>query len=186
MSGTPSIPLVLVLLGMSIGCGRPPDFERMRRQPRLDPYEASRVFSDGTAMRVPPQGTVPHAAGTSSGPLTTGLERGSPIRDLPLPITPDLVVLGQHHYEIFCAVCHGAEGSGRAVMSANMPGVPPPALPAARMAAYPAGYLFQLIAHGKNRMPSYEWALPPADRWAVIAYLQQRQQASAPPPGSAR
>ena len=181
MRSVRSIPLLIALLGTGIGCsGGPPDFERMRRQPRVDPYEASRVFADGIAMRVPPGGTVPHSAGTPLGPVTTGLERGSPVRNVPLPITPDLIALGQHHYEIFCAVCHGADGSGHSVMSANMPGLPPPALPRVRAAAYPAGYLFQVVTHGKNRMPSYEWALPPADRWAVIAYLQRPQQTASP------
>lgn len=187
MRRVPSSVVVAALLGMSVGCsGRPPDFERMRQQPRVDPYESSRVFTDGSAMRVPPRGTVPHSPGTSSSVLTTGLERASPVRDVALPVTPDLVARGQHQYEIFCAVCHGSDGSGRAVMSANMPGIPPPALPTVRMTADPAGYLFQVITHGKNRMPGYDWALPPADRWALIAYLRASRQGSASPTGPAR
>lgn len=168
----------------SVGCSRRlPDFERMRQQQRTDPYEASAVFSDGMAMRVPPTATVPRDARDMPAAVATGLEGGAPVRDIPIPVTPGLVVLGQHHFEIFCAVCHGADGSGGAVMAANMPGKRPPSLLTPTAAAYPAGYLYDVISRGRNRMPAYDWAVPPAERWAVIAYVRALQRSTASPEG---
>jgi len=160
--------IVLAIAFAAIGCAgigcsrRLPDFERMRQQQRTDPYEGSRVFSDGMAMRVPPSGTVAHEA-----------------PDMPIVVTPDVIALGQHQFDVFCAVCHGPDGSGRSVMAANMPGNPPPSLQAPPVAAHSSADAFAVISRGRNRMPAYDWALPPAERWAVIAYMRTLQIAAA-------
>jgi mono/diheme cytochrome c family protein len=62
-------------------------------------------------------------------------------------------------------------------MAENMPGGPPPSLLAPDAAAQPSGDVFAVISAGKKRMPSYAWALPAAERWAVIAYLRALQRA---------
>jgi mono/diheme cytochrome c family protein len=163
-----------------LGCSSQlPDFERMRQQQRTDPYEGSRVFSDGLAMRVPPTGTVPYDPAPHSIAVTTGLDRGAHVHDIPVPVTADLVAAGKRQFEIFCAVCHGSDASGRSVMARNMPGIPPPSLLTAGAADHPAGYFFELISHGRNRMPAYDWALPPLDRWGVVAYLRTLQASAA-------
>jgi mono/diheme cytochrome c family protein len=171
------------LLALIPACGggrEAPDFERMRQQQRLDPYEASTLFADGMAMRTPPAGTVPHESSAASPAIATGVDRGAPVREIPLAITPELLASGQHHFDIYCAVCHGADGAGRSVMAENMPGGPPPSLLTPEVAADPAGHLFAVISDGQKRMPSYGWALPPADRWAVVAYLRALQRARSP------
>jgi mono/diheme cytochrome c family protein len=132
------------------------DFERMRQQQRADAYEASTFFSDGKVMRTPPAGTVAHDGQETSPPAPT----------------PAVLAAGRHHFEIHCAVCHGADGSGRSLMAENMYGSRPPSLLTPAVASQPAGALFELISAGKNRMPSFAWVLPPADRWAVVAYLR--------------
>jgi len=30
--------------------------------------------------------------------------------------------------------------------------------------------------NGQGLMPNYRWQVPPADRWAIIAYVRQLQQ----------
>jgi mono/diheme cytochrome c family protein len=152
----------------------------MRQQQRLDPYEASTLFADGMAMRTPPVGTVPRESSAASPAIATGVDRGAPVREIPLAVTPELVALGRHQFDIYCAVCHGADGSGRSVMAENMPGGPPPSLLAPEVAARPAGHLFAMISRGQKRMPSYAWALSPLDRWGVIAYLRTLQRARSP------
>ena len=58
---------------MALGCNV--DLERMLDQKKAEPFEASAVFSDGKAMRVPPAGTV--AANRQLGPpeLVSGRTR---------------------------------------------------------------------------------------------------------------
>ncbi|HKQ18223.1 MAG TPA: cytochrome c, partial [Candidatus Eisenbacteria bacterium] len=59
-----------------------------------------------------------------------------------------------------------------------------------RILQHADGFLFEIITNGLALMPSYRWAIPPADRWAIIAHvreLQQKRQASATaaPPAAA-
>ena len=136
------------------GCSPSVDFERMRQQPRADPYAANASFADGMAMRVPPPGAVaiePHGEAEDAAH-------------------------GQHPFEVFCAVCHGADGSGRSVMADNMPGTPPPSLLSAQAVALPDSDLFTIVTHGKNRMPPFDWALSAPGRHAIVAYVRALQQ----------
>ena len=174
----------VLAIGPACGGGRESaDLERMRQQQRYDPYEGSALFADGMAMRTPPAGTVPREPRDSPPGVATGVAHGAPVHGVPIAVTPELLAAGRHHFDIYCAVCHGADGSGQSPMAENMPGTPPPSLLTAQVATRPAGELFAVISAGKGRMPSYAWALPPADRWAVIAYLRTLQPAG--PQGAA-
>ena len=33
-----------------------------------------------------------------------------------------------------------------------------------------------MITNGQGLMPAYRWPIPPADRWAIIAYVRELQQ----------
>jgi mono/diheme cytochrome c family protein len=180
-----AIALATAALAFPIACSGAPsrgsaDFERMRQQQRYDPYEASRYFSDGMASRTPPSGTVAYEEGAASSAFATGREHGIPVRQVPAPVTAELLASGARQFAIHCAVCHGADGSGRSLMAENMYGSRPPSLLTPAVAAQPAGALFELISAGKNRMPSFAWALPPADRWAVVAYVRTLSSAQTP------
>jgi hypothetical protein len=82
----------------------------------------------------------------------------------------------------------------------------PPSLHDQRLRDQPVGYYFDVMTRGFGVMPSYAALVPPADRWAIAAYiraLQLSQQAPlaelpptdqqalravptpAPPPGAA-
>jgi mono/diheme cytochrome c family protein len=148
----------------------------MQQQRRADPYEANAFFDNGMVMRTPPAGTVVWDPGGASAVVTTGKIDGTPVADVPVPVTRELIAEGRHEYEIYCAVCHGQDGSGRSIMTPNMPGAPPPPLATDLMAAVPAGHLFEVISKGRNHMPDYGWALSPTERWAIIAYMQVLQR----------
>jgi mono/diheme cytochrome c family protein len=156
------------------------DFERMREQRRADPYEASAYFRDGMVMRRPPAGTVTWEAQDVPPAVATGRVHGAPAVAVPVPVTPQQIAAGRHHYDIHCAVCHGADGSGRSVMADNMPEHRPPSLLSVELAAAPAGHLFEVISSGLEHMPAYGWALSARERWSVVAYVQSLQ-ASHPP-----
>jgi len=173
-----------ILWVVNVGCSREVDFERMRRQQRADPYAASDAFRDGMAMRIPPAGTVP--VGTSGyRALATDVPSGASA-DALLPSSEATIDRGRREFDVFCAVCHGAEGGGQSVMAGNMPGEAPPSLVSGHAAERPPRELFDIISRGRERMPAYDWALPVADRWAVVAYLQTVQRRAALPAAETR
>jgi mono/diheme cytochrome c family protein len=165
-------------------CGRPPegrerrDFERMRQQQRYDAYEASRFFSNGAVVQAPPAHTSARdlfpPSGGSPAPLgfLTGSANGADLDAIPMPIDDRVRSLGAGQFAISCAPCHGAGGYGGGVMAPNMPGKRPPSLRVAPASALSPGMMFKVITEGFGRMPAYGWQMPPAARWAVIAYVK--------------
>src|ERR1043166_6038027 len=95
-------------------------------------------------------------------------------------------VQGQHQFEVFCAVCHGSDGTGQPVMSADMPGPPPPSLLSGSAAERSDTESAAIIANGINRMPGYAWALSAPERAAIVAYMRRLQQSARPAAGAAR
>ena len=176
--------VVLVTSGVAIGaCADRPskhwDWERMRAQPRYEPYGASAYFADGMAMRAPPRGTVP--------------------REVPMAANDSLVVIapsaamlarGSTRFHIFCAVCHGERADGVSIVAHNMDAPKPPSLLTARARGFPPAQVVSIITLGVGRMPSYAAELSIRDRWAVVTYLRdlQRRESSTPadstPPSS--
>ena len=152
------------------------DFERMRQQQRYDDYGESRFFRDGMAMRTPPAGTISREELDLGEAATTGKTNGAYVARVPIAITPDLLVEGAQSFGIYCAVCHGEDASGRSVVGSNMRPVHPPSLLTSSAGSLSPGELFEVITGGRGRMPAYAWAIPPAERWAVIAYLARLKE----------
>jgi hypothetical protein len=54
---------------------------------------------------------------------------------------------------------------------------------------YPDGQIFDVITNGTGLMAGYRWPIPPADRWAIVAYVRglqrERQSRAASAPASA-
>jgi mono/diheme cytochrome c family protein len=151
------------------------DFERMVDQPKFEEYEYNPYFPDGTNMQRPPAGTV--ARGVVTGPpgLVRGLEQGSYVAEIPVPLSRELVTRGRNRYEIFCAACHGVDGSGNTQVAENMRLRPPPSLHSEAIRGYAPGRLYQVTSEGYGFMPSYREELSVRDRWAVVAYVQALQ-----------
>lgn len=135
------------------------DWNRMLEQPRARAYDESAAFPDGRAMRVPPPGAIPHDRPPAERPAVTRavLERG------------------RERFEVFCAACHGIDGSGRSVVATKMVYRPPPSLHEPRLRAYSTERIEQIIERGYGFMPSYADALVPDERAAVAAYVQALQ-----------
>ena len=159
---------------MALGCNV--DLERMLDQKKAEPFEASAVFSDGKAMRVPPAGTV--AANRQLGPpeLVSGRTReGSYIDRIPVSIDAARLSRGEQRFQIFCRACHGALGDADSPVAAAMELRKPVKLLEPRIAALPAGQVYRVISEGFGLMPSYGTQLAIEDRWAVVAYVQALQ-----------
>ncbi len=51
----------------------------------------------------------------------------------------------------------------------------PPSYHSDRLRAMPVGYLFDVATNGFGAMPAYADQVPPADRWAIVAYVRVLQ-----------
>ncbi len=156
--------------------------ERMLNQQKALAYEASGLFPDGKVMRDPPDGTVPvQRTYLSTSPIATGMLNGAPLREVPFRLTPELLGHGRDRFEIYCAACHGIDGTGVSRVAAAMPLRHPPNLTGDAIRAMPPGQIFRVVSQGFGFMPSYERQLTVEERWAVVAYVKALQLASRVP-----
>lgn len=144
----------------------------------------SAFFADGRAMRVPVEGTVSRGALHEDEALYLGKQDDIWVEDVPGGIDADLMARGRDRYQIFCAACHGASGSGdgmvarRAASLAEGTWVNPSDLTATVTLDRPDGEIFDFISHGIRKMPAYGAQIPVADRWAIVAYVRALQRSA--------
>ncbi len=158
--------------------------ERMLKQPKYDAFEPSDLFPDGMAMRTPPPGTVPRQRRyLSTSSIATGRARGAYLGHIPIPLDRTLVEHGKDRFDIYCAACHGIDGTGVSMVAAAMPLRHPPSLHERRIVALPPGRIFRIVTDGFGLMPSYARQLSVEERWAVVAYVRALQLSQRVPLG---
>ncbi len=169
--------LVLVLIALA-GCGNSNNFrlgvQLMQDQPRLDPYEASTFFEDGSAARTLVDGTVARGQLRIDEQMYTGQVNGEFTSTFPMPVTAEVLARGQERFDIYCAPCHGPAADGNGVV-AEFGVKPPPSFHQDRLREAPPGYFFNVITNGFGLMFNYSARVSPADRWAIIAYVRALQ-----------
>jgi len=174
----------IALALFSAGCTNE-QLQRMVEQPKYLPYTENDFFEDGRAMRTPASGTIPREGHPSNPALEPRNPNGDYVEAIPIPITPAMLKLGQHNFQITCATCHGLLGDGNSVVAEKMSLRPPPSLH--DFIDRPNGFFYAVISEGYGLMPSYADQIAPEAAWAVVAYvraLQLSQRASladAPP-----
>lgn len=141
----------------------------MADQPKNKPLSPSAFFDDGRSERPILDNTVARGS-ISEDDLFVPKESNA----FPLPLTPQLLDRGRERYKIFCTPCHGLQGDGNGMVA--MRGMKhPPSYHEARLLAVPSGYLYDVITNGFGGMLSYSAQIPPADRWAIVAYVRALQ-----------
>ncbi len=189
--------LLLVVFSLSVvGCRYD-----MQDQPRYKAYRQSDFFSDNRASRDLPEGTVPRgylredkafyagkmedkgqtpapnpaatpAVDASGNSLMTDFS--GLVSDFPVPLTGDLIDRGEQRYKVFCIVCHGPVGNGDG-MIVRRGFSKPPTYNDDRLRNAPVGHFFDVITNGQGKMNGYASQIPPADRWAIVAYIRTLQ-----------
>jgi mono/diheme cytochrome c family protein len=148
----------------------------MHVQPRYNPYDPSDFFGDGQSARLPVAGTVPRGDLTL-GPnelLYTGKLNGQPSEVFPYAVTTEMVQRGRERFNVFCSPCHGFAGDGDG-MIVQRGFRRPPSLHDDRLRTAAVGHYFDVITNGFGVMYPYGSRVPPADRWAIIAYVRALQ-----------
>ena len=139
----------------------------MSDQKKLDEYERSSVFRNGKVLQIPPQGSVSREQ-----------DLGNVLAEKP-PMSLALVQRGRERFNIFCSECHGytGEADGRVVQR----GFPkPPSFHELRLINAPDEHFVDVMTHGYGVMYSYADRVPPADRWAIAAYIRALQRTQPP------
>jgi mono/diheme cytochrome c family protein len=186
--GAVALTTVVALTGCARGCtsGRPPIHinPSMDDQPKVLPQTASTFFYDGASMRQPVPGTVPIGGLKEDTVFFTGRGAdGKPVAKIPVTVDEALLERGRQRYVIYCQPCHDARGDGKGILS-QRGNVPTASFHQEKILKYPDGQIFDVITNGSGLMSGYRWPIPPADRWAIVAYvrdLQRKRVASVPP-----
>ena len=164
----------------------------MRDQVTFDPYEAPRL---------PAEGSVPFAAGNFPAefgdvnvgqpeatdyliPDFTQAQTSNPTHPVwgefenPLDNSDEVLARGEEQFNRYCAVCHGNAGVGsEAWIVEKWPALVAYNLAGETVQAYPDTYIYGMIRVGRGMMPQYGHQIPHFDRWAIVNYVRQLQDA---------
>jgi mono/diheme cytochrome c family protein len=168
----------VALIYAASGCENPVSaiqWERMINQARGKPYKSSPYFSDGRLMQPPPAGTIAIDQVIGATPYATGLDGNNYASTIPVGVDRAVLLHGEQRYDVFCATCHGVDGSGDSMVAYSMPLRKPPSLVVDPVRSFAPGRIFQVITDGYGLMPSYAMELSVDDRWAVVGYLHALQ-----------
>ena len=139
----------------------------MSDQRKLDEYERSTVFRNGKVLQSPAPGSVSREQ-----------DLGDVLAEKP-PMTLALVQRGRERFNIFCSECHGAAGDADGIVVQR--GFPrPPSFHELRLINAPDEHFVDVITNGYGVMYSYADRVPPADRWAIVAYIRALQRIKPP------
>ena len=171
---------VVAASGCVRGCtsSRPPIHlnPSMDDQPKVRPQAASNFFYNGASMREPVPGTIPIDGLQEDGAFFTGKgPDGQFVATSPVTVDEAVVERGRERYGIYCEPCHDARGDGRGILF-ERGSVPTATFHQDKVLKYPDGQIFDVITNGMGLMSGYRWPIPPADRWAIIAYVRELQR----------
>jgi mono/diheme cytochrome c family protein len=147
----------------------------MHDQPRFEPLEGTTFFADGRSSRPRVPGTIARGERDYDAHFLDGRVNGEIATTFPMEVTRELLDRGRERYDVFCSACHDRAGTGRGIVVAR--GLKqPPSLHVERLRQAPPGYFFDVITRGFGAMFDLSDRIPPADRWAIVAYVRALQR----------
>ena len=165
----------------------------MVTQPKYKPLQPSTFFADGQSSRPIEPGTVARVARGETfqvhDAFETGETQGKLVNTIPLKgfdpgdkvdeseareARRSALLRGRERFNIFCSPCHGRTGEGNG-MIVQRGFSRPPSFHKQRLHDAPDGHFFRAITNGYGAMYSYASRVPPADRWAITAYIRALQ-----------
>ena len=146
----------------------------MHDQAKVEALEGSDFFADGRGSRPLVAGTVARGGLRLDAHYFTGRVGDAFVDTFPAAVTRDSLARGRERYDIFCAPCHDRVGNGLG-MIVRRGFRRPPSLHIDRLREAPPGYFVDVITRGFGAMSDYAAQVPPADRWAIAAYIRALQ-----------
>ena len=157
----------------------------MYRNPAVKPQEEYPFFRTGLGSLVPPEGTIPQNYTPYPFDITEGPKAGEELAN-PLPMTEEVLAVGQKYYNIHCITCHGATGAGDGLSTIvnRENGMPvPPELYTDKINDWKDGQIYHTITLGQGQMPGYAPRIDPSHRWAIVHYVRALYSAANPEEG---
>ena len=143
----------------------------MADQPRYGPLAPSDFFADGRSARPLVPGTVARGQLRDDELFYTGKSGKAFAKELPFPVTLQVLERGRERFNIYCTPCHDRIGSGNGMVVQR--GLRrPPSYHIDRLREAPVGYFYDIITNGFGAMPDYAERIVPRDRWAIVAYVR--------------
>lgn len=91
----------------------------------------------------------------------------------PIPADEESIARGKEMYEIHCALCHGADGTGQGTIAAYLQEKKPVDLTADNLVMNNDAAVFMTITDGVgDTMPALRGNLSVEDRWHVVNYIK--------------
>jgi hypothetical protein len=147
----------------------------MYDQAKLKPLSESEFFPNKQTARPIPEDTVARGSLCDDKARCAGLgPDGKFVKDLPVPLTKQLMGRGHQRFDIFCSPCHGRQGDGLG-MIVERGFKQPSTFHSDRLRDQPIGYFFDVMTQGFGQMSSYASQVPPEDRWAIASYIRALQ-----------
>lgn len=147
---------------------------QMQYSPAYLSQTSNPVLPNGMTDQPPVPGTIPRGFQPfryGPGPAEA-LRAGNELKN-PYHPTEENLARGQHVFDTYCAVCHGATGAGDGPLIPKYPN--PPAYNTAKSKSLADGTMFHVITAGRNNMPSHAAQVSADDRWKVILYIRALQ-----------
>ena len=146
----------------------------MHDQPKYKPFRESEIFADRRSARPFVPGTVARGTLREDAVFFTGKLGDDFVTEIPVEVTAELLERGQAQYQVFCAPCHGRTGRGDG-MIVQRGFKRPSSYHVDRLRQMPIGYFYDVVTNGFGAMSDYSAQVPPADRWAIAAYVRTLQ-----------
>jgi len=171
---------VAILVFLSCQDEKKPNYQYMPNMYEAvgyETYDEVYFLPKGTEALTPPENTIPR------GWLPYGYENTPEGKELArLQVSPldslqsdENLAVGKELYDIYCAICHGANGKGQGnlVKREKILGVPSYADAARNITV---GTTFHTIQYGLNSMGSYASQMNTTEMWQVSEYVMQLKE----------
>jgi mono/diheme cytochrome c family protein len=163
----------------------------MQDQPKMVSQRGSDFFADHRGARPQVLDTVARGQLHEDSYFYTGVVQGpngykTELDQMPseIPVTLEVLQRGQERFNVYCTPCHSRVGNGLGEIVQR--GFKPAGnLHDQVRLSQPISHYFYVMTHGYGAMPDYSAQLPPADRWAVAAYIRALQLSQAAKPTDA-
>lgn len=158
---------------------------RQRSEPSLLVSRRSPEYAD--AARAAALIGNPLASTLAALPVFLGPSAADYVDVCPIAIDKTALKRGRERFNIYCAVCHDALGTGNGKI-VERGYLPPPNYHSdysrgfarrglkLRLREAPIGYFYEVITRGFGGMPDYASQVPPDDRWKIAAYVRVLQR----------
>ena len=146
--------------------------------PALKAQEYDPTAPNNSAMRLPPDNTVPRGFEpyAYAKDFDGAVKQKNPIAgDMSEPV----LATGMKYFNTNCKICHGAHGEGGVAAGSSVSelmALKPPPLVSDKVKGWTDGNLFHVITMGQGVMGPYASHIPARYRWQVVNYVRHLQK----------